>query len=206
MKLSDEQYQKMQSYLKRNRPVLIERAEGYSRRIEGEIDKGVGDLRAYSAVLFYIERGLGSERELVHQAVMAAWSAQAMNNNKYLVGLFSYGWDDRELHHSGRNLWGNRYPVYKPWVDELCNLAGDSPGPAPALIPTLFPLADPCGVKTNIARTDLLVFIARDRHVMMSRAAADKYNMVRARNAIWFLVNGENPEFAAGEFMPGIAE
>lgn len=204
MRLSDGQYQKMQSYIKRNRPVLTERTAGYSRRIEGEIDNEVRDLRTYSAVVFYIERGLGDERELVSQAVTAAWTAQAMNNNKYMVCLFSYGWDDRQLHHAGRSQWGNRYPAYKPWIDELCNLAGNSPGTTPALIPALFPLANPYDRKTNVDRSDLLMFIARDRNVMMSKAVADRYNMFKGRNAVWIFTGYNEPEFAAGEFVPNI--
>lgn len=200
MQLTKEQILDLRRYLKRNAPVIDRLEERMSRRIEGEIEIGSGDARGYRAVVVYMERGFGNQDQLVRQVFHTVAAIQAEYCLQYPVCLFSFGWDDGNLHHGGRSHDGSYYSNVKAWVQELCNLAGTD-ATSSGIIPSLFPLADPYGQKLAVGRDDLLVFFCRNPNAQMHEQARKQYSPQIARHSIWLSDNGGNTDMEMGKVV-----
>ena len=202
MPLSDEQARQLQSYLMRHRPDISMSDLRESHRIEGEVVDDDRDVRGYRSVVAFIERGLGNADQTVGRVLHRIASVQDRYHLAYSVHLFSYGWDDGKLHHTGGNRLGGCNIDAGKWAQVLCSLAGTEEASAPASIPSLFPLSDPYGSKHDVEKDDLLVFFCRNRDVRMSRSALQRLSRHPAKHAIWFFCDGDSVDMALGGFVP----
>lgn len=202
MRLSDEQVTKLRGYLKRNAPSIDRPEERMSRRIEGVAEMGTGDARGYRAVIAYIQSGLGDQEELARQVLSTVAKVQNDYHLKYPVCLFSFGWDDSQLHHAGEARQGVYRSNTNDWVRELCDLAGNTSSQSPAVVPCLFPNARMYSRKTHVEKDDLLLFFCRDRDVRLHEQASKEYNQRIMRNAIWLFCGPDEVEVQSGHFSP----
>lgn len=205
MQLNDDQMRKLRFYLVRNAPIIDRPDWRTSLVLEDEVEYGETDAQGYRNVVVYIERGLGDREDLIRQVLQIVKSVQQRDRVKYMVHLFSFGWDDGKLHHAGRSHDGNYYSNIKPWVDELCALAGTDGLKSPAVIPSLFPLTNPYGLKHGIERDDLLIFLCRNREVSMADSAHKKYDLRIMKHSVWLFCGEEQIDISLGDFTPTLA-
>ena len=174
-----------------------------SRRVPGQCSYE-SEIKAYSSVICYIQKGLGEEDEIIGEAVKIILDIQGSSRLKnYYLHPFSFGWDDNKLHHKKSAISiisrGNSTNI----TNELCKIAGsDSSGTS--TIPALFPPTSLYSKKNKATVHDLLVFICRDRSVMLSELSTAAYNRAR-RCSLWIFTNNDKPEWEFGTFKPEVA-
>jgi len=197
MKLNNEQTRNLRKYLLRERPSMARQDERESSRIEGETGDGDRDVLGYRAVAAFIQRGLGSQIELVRQVLDIAAKVQNDNNLNFQIPLFSFGWDDGFLHGKGRARNGGPNIPCDGWVKELCDLASTDTGPAPQKIPSFFPPAKQTGAPLKVKEEDLLIFFCKDRSVRLTDEAMARY-VKPLKHAVWIYCEDDKIEMAFG--------
>jgi hypothetical protein len=204
MTLTDVQVKELNNFLRKTAPEIDRLEERGSRRFEGDTEMGSGDARGYRGVIVYLQKGLGGNDDLLKQIFHCMQQCQLRYRLKYDLGLFSFGWDDNKLKHSGSSHYCAYNSSSSGWVDELCGLAGKSVSPAPAIIPSLFPLSDLYGNKHNIGRDDLLIFICQNKEVRTTETVLEQLNRRRSKHVIWFFVDTNTVEVVTNGYYPDL--
>jgi len=197
MKLNSEQTKKLSVYLKRKRPCMTQQDERESLRIEGETGDGDWDAAGYRSVVAFIQRGLGSQTEVVRQVLGIAAKVQNDSNLNFSILLFSFGWDDGILHGTGRSRSGGPNTPCDGWIKELGDLASAETAPVTQNIPSLFPPAKQAGVPLKVRGEDLLIFFCKDRGVRLTDEAMARYAKP-LKHAVWIYCEDDRVEMALG--------
>jgi len=174
-----------------------------SRRVPGQCSYET-EIKAYSSVICYIQKGLGEENEIIGEAIKIILDIKGSSRLKnYYLHPFSFGWDDNKLHHKKSPISiisrGNSTKI----INELCKLANSDPS-GTSIIPSLFPPTSLYSKKHNVKTNDLLVFICKDRSVKLSGVSTAAYNRVQ-RSSLWIFINNDKPEWEFGTFKPEVA-
>ena len=180
-----------------NMPSITRQDERESYRIEGEISYGDRDVRGYRSVTAFIQRGLGSQTEVVRQVLGIATRVQNANNLPFLVVLFSFGWDDGILHGNGRSRTVGPNMPCNGWATELCELASAENSLVPQKTPSLFQPASPTGAPLKAIKEDLLIFFCKDRSVRLTDEAMARY-VKPLKHAVWIYCEDDKIEMAFG--------
>jgi len=142
------------------------------------------ESRGYRNVMLYIQKGFGTYGKVCSDVIGQIVDFQYRMGIKYFLCLFSFGWKDAPLKHTGRGifirLWGNKKRI----ANDLCEIAGDEPSAGEPVITSFFPKADPYSHVGRVRQNDLLVFFCNDRTVSMNKETSTLYNRLRHR-ALW---------------------
>lgn len=192
-------------YMQRTAPSIARPAVQMSRRLEGEVDYDAEeDAEGYRAIIAYCQRGLGEHAPTINHVLATAAKIQRDCSLEYLVCLFSFGWEDETLHHTGRAYTGRWNSITDGWSNDLCALAGVTDISTTALIPELFPLANPFGRKISVDTDDLLLFFCHNRAVRFSTRADQRYTPGIQKHAIWFFLGEDPVGIEMGSFRPTV--
>lgn len=123
-------------------------------------------------------------------------------NHNYHFCLFSFGWEDRKLHHNERSLQVYSIANTDSISNLLCKLAGKGKVESSPVVPALFPFADPYGTIMKVTPEDLLVFFCQDRSVKFAASLEKIYTRNIQRHSVWIFVGGDTPEVEFGRFKP----
>lgn len=174
-----------------------------SRRVSG-LCSYESEIKAYSSIIFYIQKGLGEENVNTEAVIKKILDTQGSSRRiNYYLHLFSFGWDDNKLHHKKSAISITSRANSNMIINDLYKLAGPDHSGA-SIIPSLFPPTSLYSKKHNVKTNDLLVFICRDKSVQLSELSTAAYNRVR-RRSLWIFMNNENPEWEFGIFKPEVA-
>ena len=174
-----------------------------SRRVSGQCSYE-SEIKAYSSIIFYIQKGLGKENVNTEAVIKKILDAQGSSRRiNYYLHLFSFGWDDNKLRHKKSAISIISRANSDMIINDLYKLAGPDPS-GTSIIPLLFPPTSLYSKKHNVKTNDLLVFICRDRSVQLSELSTAAYNRVR-RRSLWIFMNNDKPEWEFGTFKPEVA-
>jgi hypothetical protein len=202
MTLTDFQVNDLNYFLRSTAPVISRPEERESRRLEGSIEMGSSDARGYTGIMVYLQKGLGNSDKLLQQIFRCAERFQKRFRLKYDLGLFSFGWDEKKIKHSGSIHNCTYYSDIISLIGELYGLAGTDESPSPVIIPELFPLADPYGRRSDIDRNDLLIFICQNRDIRVTESVYDQLHKRNFRHVIWFFVENSTVEIETSRYYP----
>ena len=173
-----------------------------SRRVSGQCSHE-SEIKAYSSIIFYIQKGLGEENVNTEAVIKKILDAQGSSRRiNYYLHLFSFGWDDNKLRHKKSAISIISRANSNMIINDLYKLAGSDPS-GTSIIPSLFPPTSLYSKKHNVKTNDLLVFICRDRSVQLSELSSVAYNRVR-RRSLWIFITSDKPEWELGTFKPEI--
>jgi hypothetical protein len=142
--------------------ITISEDDGRRGGYYGDSDE---ETRGYRAVLVYIQKGLGSQHDLVRSVVRLILKAQRDAGIKWALVPLSFGWEDGRLHHEKKyfDLGPSSGSIADSNITEtILRISGTDPSSMPAVIPELYPRADIrslYGGKTRVDEEDLLVVI-----------------------------------------------
>jgi len=162
------------------------------------------ESRGYENVMLYMEKGFGKHEKVCSDVVKEIVDLQYENGIKYFLCMFSFGWEDVPLKHTGSGIFLYLRGNWKPISKKVCELAGTAwPDEAPVLR-ALFPGAAPYSRVTRVRPDDLLIFFCRDRSVSIDNSLSSSYNRLRHR-ALWVFYDGDVCEWEFG-FRPRVVE
>ena len=174
-----------------------------SRRVSGQCSHEA-EIKAYSSIIFYIQKGLGDKNVNTETVIKKILDAQGSSRRiNYYIHLFSFGWDENKLHHKKTAISITSRANSDMIINDLYKLADSDPS-GTSIIPSLFPPTSLYSKKHNVKTNDLLVFICRDRSVQLSELSTAAYNRV-SRRSLWIFMNNDNPEWEFGTFKPEVA-
>lgn len=135
MPLSAEDVISLRSTIKKYRQNITERTLSYSLAIDEE-QFSSRTVKAYSAVLMCIEKGLGDEIDTVSQISKCITDSQRDGGLDYDIYLTAFGFEDEPLRR-GKIIGGSSNVNPKFCARALCLLAGNDPPRDDAILATL---------------------------------------------------------------------
>ena len=184
-------------YLDRQAPRLQVDGYGQSRRIS---DSGwpyaTKEIRCYSAIHYYFERGLGAYEKPITQVLEVIRRFQKdRERGQYRGDFYLFGL-------TGDTLKNRKHRQLYPHTNmtelgrAICGLSGSEESDLPGVVQVL-------GLVDN---HDFQVFFCRDDSVKLNRNLTRKYIGLRSRCA-WFFLEGQEPRWEPGSrFRLGLTE
>ena len=192
-------------FVRNNAPEIESGHARQSRKIYGQISYDT-PIDAYRSVILYIEKGLGSYIDIISRVIYIITGFQNSHRQwGYFLHLFSFGWDDRVLHHKGHALTVTGFHG-KGIARILCDLSGTDKPAASPVIPALFPRrVDFYSQDANVTKDDLLVFFCSDRSVKCNPPVRQQLSKQFQRRTVWIFLEGEMVDYefpSTGRFLP----
>jgi len=181
--------------------------EGYysqSRRCPGAFAYSEVDTSGYKNVMFYIQKGFGVYDNVVLGVTKKIIELQYDMGIGYFFCMFSFGWEDEPLKHTGSGIYLSRKGNTKLISKKMCDLASIDAPEHDSIITSLFPQAALYSRLSKVKHEDLLVFFCKNRSVFMNKKIASSYKYLK-RRSLWVFFDGDTLEWEFG-FKPEVVE
>lgn len=198
---------KMPSEIKRKilkKAPIVSSSENSGRRF-GDFSEYDIDSRAYSNILFYIQKGLASHSELIKNILKPILKIQYAASIKYNIIPFTFGNYD-EPFYKGKCFSINYQPSISKIAKVLLELTGDKNSQNPAIIPRLFPASTAAnsysGGKTGIKKKeDLLIVIGKKNEIYFEESIKEEVEKFR-KQILFVEIENESANWHFNDFEP----
>ena len=194
-------------YIRNQAPNIEARGQmRQSRRIEGQFSYS-SELKAYRAIMCYIEQGLADQKIKIIPIINAIVQFQRQQGRTdYHFCLFSFHSNDTQLKHHGHSYEIVCNANSNNLAHLLCELSGDKPAGQAPVIHQLFPVPALYSRIRRVTQEDLLLFICRNRSVKFDARLKELYTSKIQRHSIWIFIEEGQLSIEMGKIIPEFQE